>query len=380
MSSLLPSVQLAIDAVGAKHSGAATVLRAVVASAIHHGKISRIVVFCSPRSMRDFDLPSNPRLEVVDVAAGEGGLLRRVRWLLRGLPRQIEEHGSDVALLMSGAGTVPPGTRSVLFIQQSLPFSREAVARLSLLDQVRIVALRWLMRRSSAAADALVVQTRTMKEAAVRALDVDPGKVHVVAPSATLQMEYENDHAALALIRQTAENARVLYIGNTSAYKNLEVLAATVPIMRRSRPEMRLFATVPRHHPLARVEGVTALGRLASGVLPAAYRLATVLVMPSLVETVGLPMLEAMSCGTPVVAADRPYAREVCGDAGQFFDPASPADLAEKLLAVSSDAHLRRRMAEAGLKIAQQRAQADPYKKLIDVAVGVCSAAALPRH
>jgi len=50
------------------------------------------------------------------------------------------------------------------------------------------------------------------------------------------------------------------------------------------------------------------IGQLKTGSLRRVYELATVLVQPSLTETVGLPMLEAMSVGTPVLAADRPYA------------------------------------------------------------------------
>lgn len=87
--------------------------------------------------------------------------------------------------------------------------------------------------------------------------------------------------------------------------------------------------------------------------LPGLYNAASVLAMPSFYEGFGLPALEAMSCGTPVVAADRASLPEVVGDAGHLVDPESPEEIADALMGVLVDQSERERMRKAGLERAK---------------------------
>ena len=84
--------------------------------------------------------------------------------------------------------------------------------------------------------------------------------------------------------------------------------------------------------------------------LAAILSLATTLAYPSLYEGFGLPPLEAMACGTPVVAGNRGAIPEVCGDAALLVDPTDEAELAAALAAVLSDEDLRRELARRGLE------------------------------
>ena len=79
------------------------------------------------------------------------------------------------------------------------------------------------------------------------------------------------------------------------------------------------------------------------------YRGATVFVFPTLSEGFGLPPLQAMASGVPVIASDIPVMREVLGDAARYVDPYSVSDIAESLLALCSDALARDELSEAGL-------------------------------
>jgi glycosyltransferase involved in cell wall biosynthesis len=90
------------------------------------------------------------------------------------------------------------------------------------------------------------------------------------------------------------------------------------------------------------------LGYVSDAALRALYAAASVYVHPSLYEGFGLTVLEAMACGTPVVAADRTSLPEVVGDAGLLVDPLDTAALADGIRAVCQDAALAARLSAKG--------------------------------
>ena len=82
--------------------------------------------------------------------------------------------------------------------------------------------------------------------------------------------------------------------------------------------------------------------------LPSLYRRCSLFVFPSLFEGFGLPVLEAMACGTPCLISDRPALDELGGDTAVLFDPDSPSELAAKLQSLLADEEKRAQMGEYG--------------------------------
>jgi glycosyltransferase involved in cell wall biosynthesis len=123
----------------------------------------------------------------------------------------------------------------------------------------------------------------------------------------------------------------------------------------------------------ARLAGrVHLLGHVEEDDLPALYAGARVLAFPSLYEGFGLPALEAMACGTPVVASSTTGLAEAVGDAGLTVDPRNADDLAEALARVLGDDALRERLVAAGLARAAAftwartaRATAEVYREAL---------------
>jgi len=104
---------------------------------------------------------------------------------------------------------------------------------------------------------------------------------------------------------------------------------------------------------LVRARGLEAvvhhIPALDASELAAAYSAATAVVIPSLYEGFGVPVLEAMSCGCPVLSSWAGALPEVCDDAAILFDPRDPDALADQLERVVDDSHLRQDLIRRGL-------------------------------
>jgi glycosyltransferase involved in cell wall biosynthesis len=135
----------------------------------------------------------------------------------------------------------------------------------------------------------------------------------------------------------------LLAVGDIYVQKNFAVLVEAVRRLRRARPDIALKiagrtvdgayhdALVRRIAELRMDRAVTFLGGLPPEELAALYRRCSVFVFPSLVETFGNPLLEAMAAGAPIACARAAAMPEVLGDAGVYFDPRSASDMADTI-------------------------------------------------
>ena len=96
------------------------------------------------------------------------------------------------------------------------------------------------------------------------------------------------------------------------------------------------------------------IGQIAARDLPLAYNAAQALIYPSLYEGFGLPVLEAMACGTPVLASNVSSIPEVAGEAGWLFDPTNVDAMAEALIRISKEPEFARELGARGLRRAAQ--------------------------
>ncbi|GAA3711803.1 hypothetical protein GCM10022399_30730 [Terrabacter ginsenosidimutans] len=148
----------------------------------------------------------------------------------------------------------------------------------------------------------------------------------------------------------------ILTAGGASERKNLAALAEAWPRVRARRPDLTLVLAGPPHprrtELFGALPGVRLVGRVTDDVLPGLYAAASVVVVPSLVEGFGLPALEGMAVGVPVVASNRSSLPEVVGDGGLLVDPTGAA-LAEGVLDVLAGGSDVETMARRGLQRAR---------------------------
>jgi len=160
---------------------------------------------------------------------------------------------------------------------------------------------------------------------------------------------------AAARERHGLDAPYVLAVGTIEPRKNLAGLVEGFARVARSRPA--ILAIVGRQGwerklkiPASVAGAVRFLGVVSDAELRALYTGASCFVFPSFYEGFGIPLLEAMACGTPCVASDIGALREVGGDAALYIDPRRPDDLSFGILRLLNDSSLRRRLAEAGLR------------------------------
>jgi glycosyltransferase involved in cell wall biosynthesis len=155
----------------------------------------------------------------------------------------------------------------------------------------------------------------------------------------------------------------VLYVGNFKPHKNVQTLLRAFALLCQRQPALqlvlggRLDRWAEERRRLAAELGIAArvcfTGAVAAGDLPALYSGAAVFAFPSRYEGFGLPPLEAMGCGTPVVAGNATSLPEVVGQAGVLVDPGDAAGLAAALGHILEDERERRRLGELGLARAE---------------------------
>ena len=131
----------------------------------------------------------------------------------------------------------------------------------------------------------------------------------------------------------------VFYLGQWKAYKNLPMLLEAFKMVRATHTNAQLVVAGddPRHPEVRKLaaglpEGSVVLpGRLPESAVPDLYRGAAVVVLPSKAEGFGLPVIEAMACGVPVVCSDLPVLHELADGVATFCDPNDPAAFARAI-------------------------------------------------
>lgn len=146
----------------------------------------------------------------------------------------------------------------------------------------------------------------------------------------------------------------VLVVGTRIARKNVAALAVAERRLRELGIELVSGGSSRTYMRPGETPPLRALGYVDDSLLPGLYAGALALAMPSLYEGFGLPVLEAMASGVPVVAADRTALPETCGGAGLLVDPDDPKGLADALVKGATDESARRVLVPAGLDRASE--------------------------
>ena len=229
----------------------------------------------------------------------------------------------------------------------------------------RRIPSRTLLPRLARRAAAVIAVSEFTRGEILRVLGLPGDKVHTVHAAAAECFQPVTDPARMAAVRDKygLPPRFVLYVGAVEPRKNLHrLLRAFRDVRQREFPHQLILAGPPGWmmddfaHERSRLglDGVVRLlGYVPADDMPALYSLAELFVYPSLYEGFGLPTLEAMACGTPVLSSNGSALAEVCGDSSRLVDPENEEELAEAMAILLGDADLRADLSRKGLQRAR---------------------------
>jgi glycosyltransferase involved in cell wall biosynthesis len=224
--------------------------------------------------------------------------------------------------------------------------------------------LRITVRRTARQASQVIALSEYARNDIVNTYQVSPDKISVIPLSAAGHFHPIRDEEELQRVRQTygIEGEYMLSVGAIQPRKNLGRLVAAYSHLRGAKPEGKLpklvlagkcawlyDETLRAIKELELSDSIILTGYVPENDLPALYSGALCFIYPSFFEGFGLPPLEAMQCGVPVIVGDQTSLPEVVGDAAVLVDPFDVHALAAAIDKVVSDSNLRAKLSVQGL-------------------------------
>jgi len=227
-------------------------------------------------------------------------------------------------------------------------------------------------------ADQIIADSEHTKRDLIRLLNIPPERIKVVYPGVDKVFQPIEEQAALEALRHkySLPPDIILYVGTLEPRKGLDILIIAYSV---------LVADIPHHLVIAGKKGwyteslfcqvealglrerVHFIGYVADEDLPGLYNLANLFVYPSRYEGFGLPPLEAMACGVPVVCSNAASLPEVIGDAALLVPPDNVEALVVAIHKVLNDKNLRAEMRTKGLEQAKKFTWEETARRTVEI-------------
>jgi glycosyltransferase involved in cell wall biosynthesis len=324
-----------------------------------------------------FKMPDNFRVRRVPLSER----FVNIMWYRLRLPVPIDLFISPVDVFHSPNYVLPPLRRGMKVVTiHDLSFLRYPEGAEPSLRRYLSGAVPKAVRR----ADLVLADSDNTEQDIIELLGVAPGKVKVLHPGVGERFRPLDDEGLLGRIRELygLSSPFLLSLGTLEPRKNLILLLDAYAALR-ARGDIYhklviagkkgwLYEGIFRKvKELSLEEEVIFLGFVADENLPALYNLAEVFVFPSLYEGFGLPPLEAMACGTPVITSDSSSLPEVVGEAGLMVSSGDSKALAQAMKRVLDDPTLREDLAGKGVRQARKFTWQAAAQKALNIYEGL---------
>lgn len=221
---------------------------------------------------------------------------------------------------------------------------------------------RRLMKEVTARSSLIITGSKSSRDDIINHLHCRPEQIVTIPDGVSARFcTARAENAPAADPRLLRRDKIILWVGRRDPYKNLPGLIETFAMLRkhyRGPLELRIVGPEDQRYPeacrrvneLGLADAVSWVGHIPESDLVAEYQNANVFVLPSYYEGFGLPVLEAMACGTPVVCSNKSSLPEICGTAALQVDPRNITDICAALHRVLTDSRLAGDLAARGIR------------------------------
>lgn len=306
-------------------------------------------------------IPDNVTLLKVQIRSQ----IERAWWDQFVMPKLLQQQGVDCIWATLGFSTFLPPVPQVLFQRNSKYYCDYYLRTLQGWSWISTLTRRkvlWLLMRT---ASRIVVPTASMRQM-IRTKHHDiPAEGFVVIPHAFDLSEAEGDRSEKAkrpIQGHPSKEFRFLYVGHILPYKGVfDILELLDRFRRQVTNSFKCFLTIARDdwpvgfdrfvaqvRHLGLDNQIVILGKVPADEMWTLYRSCDVLLYPSLCESYGFPLVEALRCGLPVIAVDTPVNRELAGYAARYYKPGDVTAAVEALTNILLDRAYWHHLAELG--------------------------------
>ncbi len=363
-------MRIGIDARKLHDFGIGTYIRNLLRQLARIDRTSEFVLFCRPQDVTALaSLGENFR--PVAEAAGNYSVAEQLR-----IPLALKRHG--VTLFHAPHYVLPPlvPCQSVVTIHDCIHLMFPQY----LPNRFALAYARASMAFAARRATRILTVSESSKRDIIKFFGTPPDKIDVIYNAFDERFSIEPREEDVVRVRERYQlhDPFVLYAGNVKPHKNLERLIEAFNLVRQRGlgrlklvmigDEISKYAALRRAvHRYQLHQHVRFIGYLPEETLAVMYRLAGVFVFPSLYEGFGLPPLEAMASGTPVVTSNVSSLPEVAGDAALLVDPYDPIAIADGIHRVLTSEALQRDLRRKGWLRARQFSWEASVRRVRDI-------------
>lgn len=339
-----------------KVGGSEIYVRNLVKWLARAAKDDELVIFVNRESAGVFETLA-PEAKVVNCAFNAASRPIRILWEQFVLPLQVRKHGIDV--LLSAGMTAPLLCPAPSYL---MIYDLQHINQPENFSKSQLLFLRTIIYLSAKSVRGVLTLSEKSKADIVRHYNIAPRNVSVTYLASDSEAFRKRSDAEISAVREKYKLSKrfILYIASSLPHKNYERLLEAfkaVKVKDRSIKLVLIGARSYGHDVIsAKIAGlglrkdVVFLGWLPFEDIPVIYAAADLFVFPSLHEGFGIPVLEAMATGVPVVCSGIEPITEVAGDAAVFVDPYDTDAIAEAILSVLGNGKLRDGLVSKGLK------------------------------
>lgn len=297
-----------------------------------------------------------------------GSIFSRVYLDLIGIRKVVQKYDIDLILAILNFGPIFPLVKQINFQRGPTYFCNYYLGGLNLFKKIEVNFRRKWLHLTMKASEIVVTPTTAMKGMIQRFYpDIADDKFRVI-PHAIDKEGFKDcedlPESIQRRLEMTAEDdIRILYIGHLMPYKGHDFLIQIAGRLRETASNFKFIVTMAREDWPEGYEKIIEeikelnlsnyfliLDRVPENSVANLYKSCDIFVFPSLCESFGFPMTEAMSFGMPIIAADTLVNREICGDGALYYNPLDTRGAANKLKLLIDDAELRNSLSKKSLK------------------------------